>query len=89
MGKALGGASGGYTAGPQEIVNLLRQKARPYLFSNTLAPPVVGAALSAIDLLETYVEKEVVHLLIIRILESLTRSSVKFNERRSSSDLKW
>lgn len=53
LGKALGGASGGYTAGPQEIINLLRQKARPYLFSNTLAPPVVGAALSAIDLLET------------------------------------
>ena len=53
LGKALGGASGGYTAGPQEIVDLLRQKARPYLFSNTLAPPVVGAALSAIDLLET------------------------------------
>ena len=52
LGKALGGASGGYTAGPKEIVDLLRQKARPYLFSNTLAPPVVGAALSAIDLLE-------------------------------------
>lgn len=57
LGKALGGASGGYTAGPQEIVNLLRQKARPYLFSNTLAPPVVGAALSAIDLLETKPEE--------------------------------
>ena len=53
LGKALGGASGGYTAGPQEVINLLRQKARPYLFSNTLAPPVVGAAMAAIDLLES------------------------------------
>ena len=67
LGKALGGASGGYTAGPQEIINLLRQKARPYLFSNTLAPPVVGAALSAIDLLETYENKSISSLLIIRI----------------------
>lgn len=56
LGKALGGASGGYTAGPQAIIDLLRQKARPYLFSNTLAPPVVGAALAAIELLETYVK---------------------------------
>lgn len=51
LGKALGGASGGYTAGPKEIIDLLRQKARPYLFSNTLAPPVVGAAVAALDLI--------------------------------------
>lgn len=57
LGKALGGASGGYTAGPQAIIDLLRQKARPYLFSNTLAPPVVGAALAAIELLETRPEE--------------------------------
>lgn len=43
MGKALGGAMGGYTAGPQELIDLLRQRARPYLFSNTLPPAVVGA----------------------------------------------
>ena len=48
LGKALGGASGGYIAGPQEIVDLLRQRGRPYLFSNTLAPAVVGGSLSAV-----------------------------------------
>merc|ERR1712130_204253 len=53
LGKALGGASGGYTAGPKEIIDLLRQKSRPYLFSNTLAPPVVASARAAIELLET------------------------------------
>lgn len=43
MGKALGGAMGGYTTGPADMIALLRQKARPYLFSNTLPPAVVGA----------------------------------------------
>ena len=52
LGKALGGASGGYVAGPAEIVELLRQRARPYLFSNSVAPVVVGASLTALDLLE-------------------------------------
>lgn len=51
LGKALGGASGGYTAARQEIVDLLRQRSRPYLFSNTVAPPVVAGALKAIDLI--------------------------------------
>ena len=51
LGKALGGASGGYTSGRREIVELLRQRSRPYLFSNTLAPPIVGASLATIDLL--------------------------------------
>jgi glycine C-acetyltransferase len=50
LGKALGGASGGYTAARREIVELLRQRSRPYLFSNTVAPPVVAGALAAIDL---------------------------------------
>lgn len=50
LGKALGGASGGFTAARQEIVDLLRQRSRPYLFSNTVAPPVVAGALKAIDL---------------------------------------
>ena len=48
LGKALGGASGGYIAGPQEIIDLLRQRARPYLFSNTVAPAVVGGSLRAV-----------------------------------------
>ena len=47
LGKALGGASGGFTSGPKEIIDLLRQKSRPYLFSNTLAPSIVGASLRA------------------------------------------
>jgi glycine C-acetyltransferase len=52
LGKALGGASGGYTAGPDAIVELLRQRSRPYLFSNALAPSVVAASLAVLDLLE-------------------------------------
>jgi len=53
FGKALGGASGGYVAAHQEIVDLLRQRARPYLFSNTLAPMIVAGTLTALDLVET------------------------------------
>jgi len=52
LGKALGGASGGYTSASAEIVELLRQRSRPYLFSNTLAPPIVTAALRALDVIE-------------------------------------
>ncbi len=52
LGKALGGASGGYTSGRREIIELLRQRSRPYLFSNTVAPPVVAGAIKALELLE-------------------------------------
>uniref|UniRef100_A0A7C4LPI3 2-amino-3-ketobutyrate coenzyme A ligase n=1 Tax=Schlesneria paludicola TaxID=360056 RepID=A0A7C4LPI3_9PLAN len=51
LGKALGGASGGYTSGRKEIVEYLRQRSRPYLFSNTLAPPIVAGSLKALELL--------------------------------------
>ena len=51
LGKALGGASGGFTSGRKEIVDLLRQRSRPYLFSNTVAPPIVAAVLRALELL--------------------------------------
>jgi glycine C-acetyltransferase len=51
MGKALGGASGGYVSGRKEIVELLRQRSRPYLFSNTLAPAIAGATLKVLELL--------------------------------------
>lgn len=53
LGKALGGASGGYTSGKQEIIDLLRQRSRPYLFSNTIAPPIAAAALHVFERLET------------------------------------
>ena len=52
FGKALGGASGGFTAASKEIVDMLRQRSRPYLFSNTLAPSIVGASIKVIDILE-------------------------------------
>jgi glycine C-acetyltransferase len=53
LGKAIGGASGGYVSGRREIVELLRQRARPYLFSNSVAPPVVAASLRALELIES------------------------------------
>ncbi len=52
LGKALGGAMGGYTTGRKEIIDMLRQRSRPYLFSNSLAPAIVGASLKVFDLLE-------------------------------------
>jgi len=51
LGKALGGASGGFTSGKKEVVEMLRQRSRPYLFSNTLAPSIVGASITVLDLL--------------------------------------
>lgn len=53
LGKALGGASGGYTSGRRNIISLLRQRSRPYLFSNTLAPTIAGASLAALELLKS------------------------------------
>jgi glycine C-acetyltransferase len=56
MGKALGGASGGYTSGRQEIIDLLRQRSRPYLFSNTLAPMIAAASIKALEILSRSTE---------------------------------
>lgn len=56
LGKALGGASGGYTSGRKEIIELLRQRSRPYLFSNTLAPAIVAASLKVIEMLSDSTE---------------------------------
>ena len=56
LGKALGGASGGYTSGRKEIVSLLRQRSRPYLFSNTLAPPIAAASLAVLEMLSASTE---------------------------------
>src|SRR5881394_1915436 len=59
LGKALGGASGGFTSGRKEIIEMLRQRSRPYLFSNTIAPPVVAASLKALELLSASTELRV------------------------------
>jgi glycine C-acetyltransferase len=56
LGKALGGASGGYTSGRKEVIDLLRQRSRPYLFSNTLAPPIAAASLKTLELLSRSTE---------------------------------
>lgn len=56
LGKALGGASGGFTSGRKEIIELLRQRSRPYLFSNTLAPSITGASIAVLDLLSETTE---------------------------------
>ena len=56
LGKALGGASGGFTTGKKEVIELLRQRSRPYLFSNTVMPAIVGASLKVLDLLEASTE---------------------------------
>ncbi len=56
LGKALGGASGGYTSARKEVIDMLRQRSRPYLFSNSVAPPIVAASIKAIDLLSASTE---------------------------------
>ena len=56
LGKALGGASGGFTSGRKEIIDMLRQRSRPYLFSNTLAPAIVGASIAVLDMLSETTE---------------------------------
>jgi glycine C-acetyltransferase len=76
LGKAVGGASGGYVSGRREIVELLRQRARPYLFSNSLAPPVVAASLAALELIEGSAE----------LRESLRENTAHFRERMAGLD---
>jgi glycine C-acetyltransferase len=56
LGKALGGASGGFTSGRREVIEMLRQRSRPYLFSNTLAPSIVGASIAVLDMLSETTE---------------------------------
>jgi glycine C-acetyltransferase len=74
LGKAIGGASGGYVAGRREIVELLRQRARPYLFSNSLAPPVVAASMRALELIEGS------HELRDRLRENTVRFRLRMTE---------
>ncbi|MDQ3023562.1 MAG: glycine C-acetyltransferase [bacterium] len=76
LGKALGGASGGVAAGPAEVVELLRNRARPYLFSNSVPPAVVHGALKAIELVNSGVE----------LRERLTETSRSFREQMEAAD---
>lgn len=75
LGKALGGATGGYTASSQEIVDLLRQRARPYLFSNTLAPSVAGASIRVFEMLTESSE----------LVEKLKANTHRFRNRMSEA----
>ncbi|MCL4306565.1 glycine C-acetyltransferase [bacterium] len=75
LGKALGGASGGFTAARQEIVELLRQRSRPYLFSNTVPPPIIAGASVAIDMLsETTALRDKLHSNTKYFREAMTKS---------------
>ncbi len=71
LGKAFGGASGGFTTGRQEIIDILRQRSRPYLFSNTLAPPIVAGSLKALELVQAQPE----------LRESLRENTAYFRQR--------
>ncbi len=75
LGKALGGASGGYTSARQEIVDLLRQRSRPYLFSNTVAPAIVSASIKVIDMLSSTTE----------LRDRLERNTKYFREKIKSA----
>jgi glycine C-acetyltransferase len=77
LGKALGGASGGFTTGRKNIIEILRQRSRPYLFSNSLAPPIVSAALKTIDLLkESKSAKEKLESNTIFFREQITKAGL-------------
>ncbi|MEL6671666.1 MAG: glycine C-acetyltransferase [Bacteroidota bacterium] len=80
LGKALGGASGGFTAARQEIVDMLRQRSRPYLFSNTLAPSIAGASLAVLDMLSETTD----------LRDKLERNTLYFREKMTEAgfDLK-
>ena len=75
LGKALGGASGGFTTGRQEIIDLLRQRSRPYLFSNTLAPPIVATGIKVFDMLSHTTE----------LRDKLEQNTIYFREKLSKT----
>jgi glycine C-acetyltransferase len=81
LGKALGGASGGFTSGRKEIVDLLRNRSRPYLFSNTLAPPIVGGSLAALALLSESTElRDKVEANTVRFRAGMTEAGFAIRE---------
>lgn len=75
LGKALGGASGGFTAGKKEIIDMLRQRSRPYLFSNTLAPAIAGASVAVLDLLSETTE----------LRDKLEQNTLYFREKMTAA----
>ncbi|XP_033827217.1 2-amino-3-ketobutyrate coenzyme A ligase, mitochondrial [Periophthalmus magnuspinnatus] len=75
LGKALGGAAGGYTVGPKPLIDLLRQRSRPYLFSNSLPPPVVGCATKAVELL----------LASNEIAQSMSAKTMRFRNKMTAA----
>ncbi|MCC6721694.1 MAG: glycine C-acetyltransferase [Bacteroidia bacterium] len=75
LGKALGGASGGFTSGRKEIIEMLRQRSRPYLFSNTLAPSIVGASIAVFDMLSQTTE----------LRDKLERNTIYFREKMTNA----
>ncbi|SMO59883.1 glycine C-acetyltransferase [Solitalea koreensis] len=75
LGKALGGASGGFTSGRKEIIDMLRQRSRPYLFSNTLAPSIVGASIAVFDMLSETTE----------LRDKLERNTKYFREKMTEA----
>lgn len=75
LGKALGGASGGFTSGRKEIIEMLRQRSRPYLFSNTVAPSIVGASIAVLDLLSETTE----------LRDKLERNTKYFREKMTAA----
>jgi glycine C-acetyltransferase len=78
LGKALGGASGGFTSGRREIIDLLRNRSRPYLFSNTLAPPVVAGSLAALALIsDTTALRDKLEANTLRFREGMTRAGLQ------------
>jgi len=78
LGKALGGASGGYTSGKREIVDLLRNRSRPYLFSNTLAPPIVAGSLAALALIsESTALRDKLEVNTLRFREGMSKSGLQ------------
>jgi len=81
LGKALGGAAGGFTTGRREMIDLLRQRSRPYLFSNTLAPAIVGASIAVLDLIGTSTAlRDKLMANAAQFRESLTRAGFTIKE---------
>jgi glycine C-acetyltransferase len=83
LGKALGGASGGFTSGRKEMIDLLRQRSRPYLFSNTLAPSITGASIAVLDLLsETTALRDKLESNINHFRTKITEAGFNINRAR-------